>query len=65
MDVSVSLSCCVHGHTAVLSPVRNFSFHDLKRPAASKRTKKTRSDKVRLFSNGRRQQRGLRSPYRA
>lgn len=29
VDVFVSLSCCVHGHTAVLSPIRYFCFKNL------------------------------------
>ncbi len=29
VDVFVSLSCCVHGHTAVLSPIRYFCFQNL------------------------------------
>lgn len=49
VNVSVSLSGCIHGHTAVLSTIRNFCFHNLKRTTTSKQTKKTHSERLRLF----------------
>lgn len=52
VDVSVSLSCCIHGHTGVLSPIGNFCFHNLKRTTTSKQTKKTRSSPLRLIKKG-------------
>lgn len=43
VDVSISLSCCIHGHTAVLSSIGNFGFHNLKCTTTSKQSRKRHS----------------------